>query len=166
MSLKERKLSVFFAAVFFCFNVAIAFAQDTVISGTVVDDLGTPVLGVGVVVKGTTLGTVTDFDGNYSISVPNLDEDTTLRFVFIGFKTVEEVVNGRTTINVSLEQDVAQLDEIVVVGYGTQIEKKVTGAIQNISASTFQESPAAQLTQKLQGRLAGVQINQSTGSRS
>lgn len=164
MSLRERKLSVFLVAVLFCFNVVSVFAQDTVISGTVVDDLGSPVLGVGVVVKGTTLGTVTDFDGNYSITIPNLDSSTTLRFVFIGYKTVEEVVNGRTTINVSLEEDVAQLDEIVVVGYGTQIEKKVTGAIQNISATTFQEAPAAQITQKLQGRLAGVQINQSTGA--
>ncbi|MEK9559855.1 MAG: carboxypeptidase-like regulatory domain-containing protein, partial [Flavobacteriaceae bacterium] len=119
---------------------------------------------VNVIVKGTAIGVVTDFDGNYTISIPEVDEKTTLSFIFIGFKTVDQVVNGRTTINVSLEEDVALLDEIVVIGYGTQIEKKVTGAIQSISGNDFQELPAAQITQKMQGRLAGVQINQSTGA--
>lgn len=148
----------------FCFFTSLVFAQNTEISGTVTDNAGEPIYGVNVIVKGTAIGAVTDFDGNYTISIPAVDEKTTLSFIFIGFKTVNQVVNGRSTINVSLEEDVALLDEIVVVGYGTQIEKKVTGAIQSISASSFEESPAAQLTQKLQGRLAGVQINQSTGA--
>ncbi len=145
---KLKTLRAFSWTLLLCFVTSFVTAQSTEVSGTVTDNTGEPIYGVNVIVKGTAIGAVTDFDGNYTISIPEVDEKTTLSFIFIGFKTVDQVVNGRTTINVSLEEDVALLDEIVVIGYGTQIEKKVTGAIQSISGNDFQELPAAQITQK------------------
>ena len=160
--MKSTKNFILLMVLFFFFSFV--YSQDVTVSGNVVGNDGLPIIGVGVVVKGTSNGTVTDFDGNYTISIPNSDSTTSLIFSYIGFKTQEELVEGRTTINVSLVEDIAQLDEVIVTGYGTQIEKKVTGSIQNINAQEFADIPVAQVTQKLQGRLAGVQINQATGA--
>lgn len=136
------------------------FAQQSV-SGTVVDDSGEPVVGATVIVKGTTNGTITDIDGQYSIS--NVGSDDVLVFSFVGYKSVETALNGRSIVDVSLELDLEQLEEVVVVGYGAQVQQKVTGSIQQVDAQQLQDLPAAQVTQKLQGRLAGVQISQTTG---
>lgn len=124
------------------------------------DNSGLP--GVNVLVKGTTIGTITDIDGNYTINVPN--EEDTLIFSSVGFIAEEIPVNGRTTIDISLAEDIQSLSEVVVVGYGSQISKEVTGAVQQIDAEQLKDLPVAQVTQKLQGRMAGVQINQATGA--
>ncbi|WP_288369709.1 TonB-dependent receptor [uncultured Algoriphagus sp.] len=137
-------------------------AQQRTVTGTVTDDVGQAVPGTTVLVKGTTNGTISDADGKYSIQVPS--EDAILVFSFIGYQTVEEKVNGRSIIDVLLPTDEEQLEEVIVVGYGTQLQTKMTGSVQNVDAAELQDIPAAQLSQKLQGRLAGVQINQTTGA--
>ncbi|WP_289042435.1 TonB-dependent receptor [uncultured Zobellia sp.] len=137
-------------------------AQSVTVSGTVVSaDDSQALPGVNVVVKGTTTGSVTDFDGNYSIVAP--DANSILVFTYIGFTPQEIPVSGKSQIDVSMTEDAALLDEVVVVGYGTQIKRQVTGAVSTIQANELADIPVSQVTQKIQGRLPGVQINQATG---
>lgn len=137
-----------------------AMGQGTV-SGTVTDaETGQPLPGVTVLVQNTTTGTSTDFDGNYTISAPN---NATLVFSYIGFVRQTIAVSGRSQINIAMQPDTEQLEEVVIVGYGTQASRKVTGAVQQINTDELADLPVPQVTQKLQGRLVGVQINQTTG---
>lgn len=131
------------------------------VTGTVTDaESGGPVPGVNVLVEGTSNGTSADFDGNYTI---NASSDAVLVFSSIGYLTQRVSVNGRSQINVVMAVDNQLLDEVVVVGYGTQSSRKVTGAVQQINTEDLADIPVPQVTQKLQGRLVGVQINQTTG---
>lgn len=137
-------------------------AQDKTITGKVTsadDSLGLP--GVNVVEKGTTNGVVTDFEGEYSITVSG--DNATLVFTYVGFAMQEVPVNGKSQIDIAMAEDATALDEVVLVGYGTQIKRQVTGAVQTIDAEELADIPVSQITQKLQGKLAGVQINQTTG---
>ncbi len=139
-----------------------AHAQDKTITGKVTsadDGLGLP--GVNVVEKGTTNGVVTDFEGQYSISVSG--NNATLVFTYVGFAAQEAPVNGKSQIDIAMSEDATALDEVVLVGYGTQIKRQVTGSVQTIEAADLADIPVSQVTQKLQGKLAGVQINQTTG---
>lgn len=136
-------------------------AQTRPVSGIVTSsEDGTPVPGVNIIVQNTATGSVTDVDGSYSIPVSDND---VLVFSSIGYVTQEMPVAGKSVINVALQVDVQSLEEIVVVGYGSQLKKEVTGAVQTVTAKDFKDLPVSQLNQKLQGRLAGVQINQTTG---
>ncbi|MDP1815156.1 MAG: TonB-dependent receptor [Leadbetterella sp.] len=130
------------------------------IKGKVTDTSGDALIGVSVAIKGTTKGTQTDVSGNYSIDAAN---NAILVFSFVGYETKEAVVSGQKEINISLGLDDKLLSEIVVVGYGSQLKKSVTGAVQTIGAKEFKDIPVSQIGQKLQGQLAGVQINQTTG---
>ncbi|MDG3581952.1 MULTISPECIES: SusC/RagA family TonB-linked outer membrane protein [Galbibacter] len=126
------------------------------ITGTIIDaETGTPIPGANVVEKGTTNGTTTDFDGNYSITV---SADATLVYSYIGYQNQEIPVNGQTTIDVTLSADVTALDEIVVVGYGTQRKKDLTGAISVVDTEELTQQPSADVTNQLQGRVSGVTI--------
>ncbi|MBC3758647.1 TonB-dependent receptor [Hyunsoonleella sp. SJ7] len=133
------------------------------ISGVVTDAGGIPLPGVSVIQKGTTRGASTDFDGNYSLEL-TLGEKT-LVFSYIGFRTVEISVNGQTTINVSLEEDVAALDEVVIVGYGTQKKESVVAAITQVKGEDLMERTMgiANVEQALQGNLPGVTAIQGSG---
>lgn len=136
--------------------------QDVTITGTVASASDSqPLPGVNVVEKGTTNGTVTDFDGNYSLNVA--DGNATLVFSYIGFTTQEIPVNGQSEVNATLTEDATSLDEVVLVGYGTQIKREVTGSVQTVDLTELADIPVTQVTQKLQGQLAGVQITQTTG---
>jgi len=136
-------------------------AQERTVSGRVIDvstNEGLP--GTAVVVKGTTNGAVTDIDGNYKLSV---GENAILVFSFVGYKTQEIVVGNQSTINISMEEDVSQLSEVVVVGYG-QIEKKdVTGSIANIDTKEFNRGVITSPERLLAGKVAGVQITSNGG---
>src|SRR5690606_5506974 len=135
-----------------------SFAQSQTITGKVSsseDNLGLP--GANVIIKGTSRGTVTDANGNYSIEVTA--SDAILVFSSIGYATIEEPVNGRTVINVTLAQDITQLSEIVVVGYGSVKKSDVTGALSRVTADVIQERPSQNLFQALQGKAAGVNIS-------
>ncbi|MDB4292605.1 TonB-dependent receptor [Maribacter sp.] len=137
-------------------------AQNVTITGNVVSaDDSQALPGVNVLIKGTTTGAVTDFDGNYTIVAP--DANSTLVFSYVGFTTQEIPLNGQAQINVSMSEDATTLDEVVLVGYGTQIRREVTGSVQTVDLAELADIPVTQVTQKLQGQLAGVQINQTTG---
>lgn len=138
----------------------LAYSQSTV-SGVVSDETGAPLPGASVVVSGTTNGTQTDFDGNYILS--DVPSDATLSFSYIGYVTQQLPVNGRTTINISMSEDLQALDEVVVVGYGTQSRAEVTGAITTVGSEEISALPVASADQALQGRAAGVTVL-NTGS--
>ncbi|GAB4000216.1 TonB-dependent receptor [Spirosoma daeguense] len=140
------------------FNVAPA---DVTVSGKVVDEKGGGLPGVSVVIKGSTQGTTTDPSGSFRLNVPGAS--STLVFSFVGYISKEVVVGNQTSITVTLAPDDQTLNEVVVVGYGSQLKKEVTGAVQTVSAAEIKDLPVSQIGQKLQGRLAGVQINQTTG---
>jgi TonB-linked SusC/RagA family outer membrane protein len=131
------------------------------ITGKVIDEDNQSLPGVNVLFKGSSSGTITDMEGKYSLSVP--DANGTLVFSYIGYTTQEVPLNGRTTINVTLAADIKALSEVVVVGYGSQLKKEVTGSVQTVNAAELKDIPVSTVAQKLQGRLAGVQINQTTG---
>lgn len=141
---------------FLCFGLA--EAQD--VSGSVSDANG-PLPGASVVVKGTTNGTQTDFDGNYNLS--NVDNDATLVFSYIGFKTMEVAVNGQSSITVTLNEDAEALEEVIVIGYGTTTVKDATGAVSAVTAKDFNGGVISSPEQLIQGKTAGVQIGQSSG---
>ncbi|WP_205461793.1 SusC/RagA family TonB-linked outer membrane protein [Mangrovibacterium lignilyticum] len=136
-------------------------AQQQKVWGKVTDTAGNPLPGVTIAVKGTMNGTITDFDGNYTIS--NIPADAVLTFSFVGMKSQEITLDGRVEINVSLEEEAIGLGEVVAIGYGTQTKRNMTGSIQNVSAEELTDMPVPQVAQKLQGKLAGVQITQTTG---
>jgi TonB-linked SusC/RagA family outer membrane protein len=147
---------------FSLFIVQNAVGQTNVqIQGTVLDDTGFPLPGVNVIIKGTTTGTVTDLDGKYSLGVP---ADATLVFTFVGFETQEISVAGRSTIDVTLGEDLSDLDEFVVVGYGIQRKSDLTGAISSVKSEDITRLPVSDVTQALQGRVSGVQITQNSGA--
>ncbi|MEZ0130360.1 SusC/RagA family TonB-linked outer membrane protein, partial [Flavobacterium sp. LBUM151] len=122
-------------------------------------DANGPIPGANVNLKGTKTGVSTGFDGTYTIDVPS---NGVLVFSFIGLRNKEVAVNGQSKINVSLEEDSAQLKEVVVIGYGTQRKEAVTGSVASIGGSELNEVPAANVTQALQGRLAGVDLTQTS----
>lgn len=124
------------------------------------DGLGLP--GANVLVKGTFTGTVTDIDGYYSLNVPNATD--TLVFSSIGYITQEVAVNGRSSISIVMQEDIESLDEVVVVGYGTQSARQVSSAVSKVDFDDLGDMPVAQFSQKLQGKLAGVQVSQATGT--
>lgn len=132
------------------------------ITGTVRDGNGTGLPGVTVVLKGTTVGTATDASGNYTLQVP--EASGTLTFSFIGYATKDVPFNGSGVVNVTLQEDAKALDEVVVVGYGTQRKTDVTGALTSISTKEFAEQPVTRVDQVLQGRAAGVQVTNAGGA--
>lgn len=134
-------------------------AQDSSrkVSGTVKSSDGSETMpGVNVLIKGTTQGTATDIDGNFSIDVPS--ENSVLVISFIGYRTLEVRVGNQTRIDVNLEPDLSSLSEVVVIGYGTQERAKVTGAISSVGADQIRELPVPNLASALQGRAAGVLV--------
>lgn len=138
---------------FFMLCALSASAQKTV-KGTVSDAAGEPLIGVNVIVKGTTTGTVTDVDGNYNLQVPG--NNAVLVFSYIGYKTVEVQVGNQTTINQALAEDLETLEDLVVVGYGTQKKVTVTGSVASVKGDELKSSPTTNLTNAMVGRLPGV----------
>lgn len=139
------------------FSAGFAQAQDVQVTGTVFDESGSPLPGVSILVKGSTRGTTTDLDGKYSISSPT---NSTLVFSFIGYNTVEEAVGNRSKIDINLTPDLSELEEVVVVGYGTVKKSQLTGAISSVGNKEIQELPITDARQALQGRAAGVDVVQ------
>ncbi len=130
------------------------------ISGKVTDENGEVLPGVNIVVKGSTIGTVTDADGNYKLSIP--DNATTLVFTYVGYLTEEIEIGTETVININLSPDISTLSEIVVVGYGTQKKEAVVGAMTSVKPSEL-KIPASNLTTALAGRISGVVSYQTSG---
>jgi len=136
--------------------------QELTLTGKVMDASGEPLPGATIVEKGTKNGTQTDFDGKYTLKVSS--STTTLLVSYLGFQNKQIKVAGRKTINITLQDDVSTLDEIVVVGYGTQKKVNVTGAVQTVSFAEVVNQPVTNSGQLLYGRFSGVQLTQSSGS--
>ncbi|MCC4213776.1 SusC/RagA family TonB-linked outer membrane protein [Leeuwenhoekiella parthenopeia] len=130
-------------------------------SGTVTDMTGMPLPGVNVIVKGTSRGTSTNFDGEFSLSVL---QSGTLVFSYLGFQPKEVTVTSTNPITVQLVEDASALEEVVVIGYGTQTRKEVTGAVAVVGSETIEEQNPVRIEQALQGRVAGVNISSTSGS--
>lgn len=141
-------------------SISAAFAQNINIRGEVKDQQGLPLPGVSVKVKGTNQGVVTNEKGSYVLSASG---NATLIFSYIGFKTIEQPVNNRTNIAITLSDDNQQLNEVVVVGYGTQTKKDITTAVVSISSKDIQNQPITNPLQALQGKAAGVQVTSQSG---
>ncbi|MBC6997073.1 TonB-dependent receptor [Cytophaga sp. FL35] len=134
-------------------------AQLTV-TGTVSDQAGVPIPGVNIIEKGTTNGVVADFDGNYAIEVEN---GATLIFSSIGYGTIEQAVNGQSQMSVTMTEEASLLDEVVVVGYGTQKAVNLTGSVETVKAEEITKQPVAQASQALAGLVPGLTATQSSG---
>lgn len=141
----------------FCMLGFMSIQAQVTVKGTITDvDDGTPILGVNIIELGTKNGVVSDFDGNYSIKVA---ANATLQFSYIGFTTKMVKVKGKANINVRLESDSQSLDEIVIVGYGTQKKGNLTGAVSTIDAESLKDRPVANVMQALQGAAPGLQLS-------
>ncbi len=154
-----KKLGILLVAISMALS---SFAQNKTVSGTVNDDDGTSLPGVTVVIKGTTQGTVTGADGTFSI--PNVPEDAVLLFSFVGLKLQELPVAGLTTLNVVMEQSQIGLDEVVVVGYGTQKKSDITGAVASVGQDRLEQIPNTNFAQALQGAVPGINISTNSAS--
>ena len=140
------------------------FAQQGItVTGTVLDEFGVTAIGVNIVEKGTFNGIITDVNGKYSITVSNA-QTAVLQFSFVGYNTKEEIVGGRTTIDVSLTPSVVNLDEVVVIGYGTQTRREITGSVANVTEEQFRVGVTRNATDLLQGKVAGLNIYTGSGS--
>jgi len=138
-----------------------AFAQTTQVQGQIFDENGDPIPGASVLVKGTTIGTAADLNGVYSLDVP---ENSTLVFSFIGYNSKEVAVGNQTNIDISLVPSVSDLEEVVVVGYGTQRRSDLTGSVSSVSSEELTAYPSISAVQSLQGRAAGVNIQSNNGA--
>lgn len=132
--------------------------QGQEVSGTVTDENNIPLPGVNVIEKNTNNGSITDFDGNYTITVTG--PSSILQFSSLGFESVERTVNQSSTINVILQEDAQSLDEVVLIGYGVQRKRDLTGAVARVSAEELKERPAVSVAQSLQGAVAGMNVGQ------
>ncbi|WP_298533093.1 TonB-dependent receptor [uncultured Algibacter sp.] len=161
--MKRQKLKLIKAStllLFLTLGISWVGAQET-ISGAVTDEQKMPLAGVSIIVEGTKNGAVTDFDGNYSISA-NVGE--TLLFSYLGFKDVRRVVSANNkTINLFMVEDAETLNEVVLVGYGTQKKKEVTGAVAKVVAEDLIEAPVSDIGAAIQGKVAGVNVQAGSG---
>ena len=143
----------FLLSCFMLLMFVVAFAQNQV-TGHVADATGEPIIGANVTVKGTTVGTITDIDGNFTLEVGSTDG--TLVVSFIGYKSAEAAIKGKSPINVILQEDTETLDEVVVVGYGTQNRKSLTGAISDVKSESLTRSVSTTTAGALSGKIAGI----------
>ncbi len=132
-----------------------------IITGTVIDESGVPVAGANILVKGTTKGAVTDFDGKFSITASSGD---VLEVSYVGYVTQSITLTGQNDITITITEDAALLDEVVVIGYGTAKRSDITEAVTQVTSKSFEEQPVIRVEEALQGRTAGVTVARSNGS--
>lgn len=155
-----KHISIFVAVFCFCF---VASAQNFSLSGTVVDqNQNMPLLGATVLVKGTQNGVTTDFDGNFKIDEVSINDIIVVSYV--GFVNSETRITSQNNVIISLTPDVDSLEEVLIVGYGTQRKKEITGAVSVVSSETIEDLKPTRIEQALQGQVAGVQITPSSGA--
>ena len=157
-----RRCKVVILSVLMSFCMTAAFAQSGAVKGKVLDELGEPIIGANIVEKGTTNGTITDMDGNYSLTVNDLKK-AVLQASFIGYNTIEESVKGRSTVEIKLSPSVVNLGEVVAIGYGTQTRREITGSVANVSEESFNKGITRDASDLLQGKVAGLTITSGSG---
>ena len=156
--MNHKILLTLFAFLLLCVS---SFGQN-LLTGTVSDATGETLIGASILIKGTQIGTVTDFDGNYELTVPA--ENNILVISYTGYEDQEITVGNRTTIDIQMAESISLIDEVVVVGYGTQKRSKISGSVATVTSDEITESPVLRTEQALQGRVAGVQVSQNSGS--
>ena len=163
--MKETRTKIFmnrrFASFLVVFLAILSVHGQNTFTGVITSaDDGEVIPGANIIIKGTNRGTATDFEGKYSITASS---DDILLISYLGFKTIERNVGGQDTFDFSLELDAQQLDDVVVIGYGTSRKSDLTGSLSSVSSKDFEKQPLVRIDQALQGRAAGVQVNQSSG---
>ncbi|MDE6338657.1 MAG: SusC/RagA family TonB-linked outer membrane protein, partial [Muribaculaceae bacterium] len=153
----QRLFAALLMVTVFC--LTLRAADDLTVKGIVTDDSNEPLIGVRVLVKGSKLVTVTDIDGGYNIVAPS---DGTLEFSYVGFNTKEEKIAGRREINVTMTEDTKELDQVVVIGYGTQKKSDLTGSVSVVDMDKARKLPATDIASMLQGQVAGVSVATSS----
>ena len=159
----KRHVILFRLALFFCLLISTSLSAQTTksVSGTVLDGDSEPIIGASVSVKGTTAGTVTDLDGNFSLS--GVPDNAVLQISYVGYVSQEIATSGRTSFNIVLKEDNRLLDEVVVIGYGTQTKKELTGSITSVKAEDFNKGTQANALGLVQGKVAGLTIIKNGG---
>lgn len=138
-----------------------AWAQKQTVTGTVIEQNGEPVIGATIMEKGTSNGTTTDIDGNFTI---NVEPKATIVISYVGYQTQEIKVDGKTHLDITIKEDNQILDEVVVVGYGTMKKSDMTGAISSVNGSDLAKRTTTNPAEALQGKIAGVNITKSGGN--
>ncbi len=154
----KRKIAYFFT--FLMTGCVLAMAQNVTVKGVIKDQQGVSLPGVSVKIKGSNQGSSTGVNGEFTINAPG---SATLIFTYIGFKSLEQPINNRTELNITLIEESSELSEVVVVGYGTQKKSVVTGAISSVKAKDLENIPSGRVEQALQGRVSGLTIAQNSG---
>jgi len=149
-----------FVSLLFFLCVLIITAQEQTIRGVVKDTRGVPIIGANVMVKGTSIGTATDLEGNYSLTVPS--SANRLHVSYIGMREIEVPITGNV-VNIIMEEDVSSLDELVVIGYGTVRKRDLTGSVASVRGESIKAAPVSNVAQALQGKLAGVNVISQDG---
>ena len=160
--LKRLRFKFAIVSVLLSIAATLAAQQQLNVSGVVTDDFGEPLPGVTVFIKGSTIGVFTETDGRYSITVPS--EESVLVFSFVGFVTVENVVGSRRIINVTLNEDTRELEEVVVIGYGTSKKSDLTGSLSTVSVKNIEKLSATNIASALQGQVPGAAISNLSGA--
>ena len=158
--IRDNKIYIFDKAISGVAEATQSTQLDQRLTGRVTDDNGEPVIGANISIPGTSIGTVTDYDGNYTLSVPR---GSTLRFSYIGYLDREYTITSQTQLNVQLFEDTEVLDELIVVGYGVQRKSVVTAAISKVTAEELNVTRPSRVEDALKGKVSGVQITQSSG---
>lgn len=159
--LKQKKSAITLWMVLCMMFFSSAISAQISISGTVTDEMGEPLIGVNVSIKGTAIGNITDIDGKYSLQAPNAQ--SVVVFSFIGYRTAEVAIGSQRVINHQLIEDTQLIDEVIVVGYGVQKKETVTGSVSTVKGDELLRSPATNLSNSIAGRLSGVVTFQRSG---
>lgn len=162
--IKNSNIMNVIARIIFCIAVTIpttAFAQNIQVKGSIIDSEKEAIIGASVIEKGTTNGVVSDFDGNFTLTVPS---NATIVVSYVGYSTQEIAINGRQTIDIVLSEDVEMLDDLIVVGYGTLRKSDMTGAISSVDVDELSKRATTNPAEALQGKIAGVNIMKSGGN--
>ncbi len=157
----KRLLKQLLCCFLFLLTLQVAHAQDKIITGTITDEKNAPLAGASVAVKGSKSGVSTDASGNFRIGVPA--SATTLVISYVGYEKTEVAIGSKAVVDFALQPSVKAIDAVVVVGYGTQRRKDVTGSVSSVSGATIKNLPVTSVTEALQGRAAGVEIIKNTG---
>lgn len=157
-----EKWKVVMLSVVLSFCTTAAFAQSGSVKGQVLDDTGEPIIGANIVEMGTVNGTITDIDGNFTLEVENL-KTSVLQVSFIGYNSIEESINGRSDIKITLSSSVVNLGEVVAIGYGTQTRREITGSVANVTEENFNKGMSRDASDLLQGKVAGLVITSGSG---
>ena len=161
MLMKNMKvLKWWFIIALLCLIPQLTFAQNIQVQGSITDEMGETMIGVSVLIKGTASGTITDSDGNFTLSVP---AESTLVVSYVGYKTQEVKVGNRKILKISMDTDAQALDEVVVIAYGQQKKVTVTGSVSNVNSKELLKSPSASLGNAISGKLPGLSTVQYSG---